>query len=471
MQSRPTLLLLPLAAALLSACASLAPSYERPAAPVPATWPDTAPSTATSAPSAAELPWRDFVRDERLRQVIASALANSRDLRQAAARIESARATYRIQDAETLPTLTAGISGSRARSFNSSSGDSAVSKSVSASVGLSAYELDLFGKTRSLTEAALQSYFATEQGARATRISLIGETVSAWLTLASDRSQLALAQQTLQSSEQSLALTRKRREAGVATRIDERQAETIYQQARADVASQSTAVAQDRNALELLVGQRVDDAWLPDALPDNAEILAEVQAGLSSSVLLQRPDVLQAEHQLRSANADIGAARAAFFPSISLTASGGVASGALSSLFKSGAPTIWSLAPSVSLPIFDNGANQASLAYAQSQRELYLAAYEQAVQTGFKEVADALARRGTMREQLAAQIALTEAARDSERLAELRYRSGVDTYLASLDAQRTRYSAEQSLISTRLTELDNRITLYRVLGGGLAAQP
>jgi len=456
---------------LLAACTSMAPTYERPAAPVPASWPSGsayAPQ-AESQRTAADTPWRSFILDDKLRQVIEQALTNSRDLRQTIASIESARAQYRVQRAALLPTVDAGVNGSRARSLGSSSDGSSTTmrtQSYSAEVSLSSYELDLFGRVRSLSDAALETYLATEEASRATRISLIAETASAWLTLAADRNRLAIAQRTLDSAQRSMTLTQKRLEAGVTSRVDVRQAETVYQQARADVASYTTAIAQDRNALDLLAGSPIDDALLPDDLPEGGRWLTDVPAGLSSDVLLRRPDVLQAEHQLKSANANIGAARAAFFPSLTLTASGGVASAALSSLFSGGA-TIWSLAPALSLPIFDGGANRASLAYSEAQRNLYLSAYELAVQTAFKEVADALARRGTMQEQLAAQVALVAAATDSYQLANARYTKGVDTFLNALDSQRTLYSAEQSLVSAKLTALDNQVTLYRVLGGGL----
>jgi multidrug efflux system outer membrane protein len=285
--------------------------------------------------------------------------------------------------------------------------------------------------------------------------------------LAADNTQLALSQRTLESAQRTMEITRKRLEAGVSSRLDLRQAETVYQQARADLASTRALIAQDRNALELLAGGSIADSLLPAELPSEHEWLTDVPAGLSSSVLLQRPDVLQAEHQLKSANANIGAARAAFFPSLSLTASTGLASSELSDLFSNGA-TVWSVAPSLALPIFNGGANVANLAYANSQRDLFVSQYELAIQTAFREVADALAVRGTIQEQLDAQRALVDAAADSYQLAEARYSKGVDSFLNTLDAQRSLYNAEKSLVSARLTASDNVVTLYRVLGGGLA---
>lgn len=451
---------------LLGACASMAPADDTPASPVPAAWPaGAAYGTATATDTtAAATPWRSVMRDARLQGVIALALDNSRDLRKTLASIEAARAQYRVQRAAQLPTVNANLDGSRAQTV--SGGSTVRSQSVSATVGLSAYEVDLFGRLRSLTQVELETYLATEDAARSTRITLIGETANAWLTLAADQARLALATRTLESAERSMALVKRRMDAGVSSRVDLRSAETVYQQARADLAGHVTSVAQDRNALELLVGHPVDEGLLPTDLPADADWLADVPAGLSSDVLLSRPDVQQAEHTLKAANANIGAARAALFPSVSLTAAGGVASAALSSLFSGGA-TIWSIAPALSLPIFDGGAGRAKVAVAEAQRQLQLSTYELAVQTAFREVADALAQRGTLVEQLAAQTALVEAATDSQRLAEARYQKGVDTYLNNLDAQRTLYSAEQAIISLRLTALENRVTLYRVLGGGV----
>ena len=454
----------------LAAC-TLAPRYERPAAPVADTWP-TGPSYAANQESqtpAAGIPWREFIKDARMRQVIEQALANNRDLRITLANIQSARAQYRIQRSEQLPNVNGGISATRSRSFNtfSDSGGAVESETYTASIGLSAFEIDLFGRVRSLSNAALESYLATEEAARATRISLIAETASAYLTLAADTSQRLLSQRTVESAQRSMEVTRKRLEAGVASRLDLRQAETIYQQARADLASTTALIAQDRNALELLAGSAIADALLPSELPPDHDWLANVPAGLSSSVLLERPDVLQAEHQLKAANANIGAARAAFFPSLSLTASTGLASTELSDLFNDGA-SIWSIGPSLTLPIFNGGANVANLAYANAQRDLFVSQYELAIQTAFREVADTLAVRGTIQDRLAAQRALVDAAADSYRLADARYTKGVDSFLNALDAQRTLYNAEQALVSARLIESQNIVTLYRVLGGGLA---
>jgi multidrug efflux system outer membrane protein len=451
----------------------MAPRYERPAAPVADTWPSGAsydPAQA-SEKTAADLPWREFVRDEKLQKVIDQALANNRDLRSSLANIQAARAQYRIQRSDLFPKFNGELSATRQKSLNSfsPSGGAVENEFYSASVGLSAFEIDLFGRVRSLSNAQLESYLATAEAGRATRISLIAETASAYLTLAADNSRYELARRTVESAQRTMDVTRKRLEAGVSSRLDVRQAETVYQQARVDLASTTALIAQDRNALELLMGGHLPDELLPAELPDDHQWLADVPAGLSSSVLLTRPDVLQAEHQLKSANANIGAARAAFFPSLSLTASKGLASPELSDLFSDGV-SVWSVAPNLVLPIFRGGENVANLSYAKAQRDLYVSQYELAIQTAFKEVADALAVRGTIQDQLDAQRALVDAAADSYELAEARYTKGVDTFLNALDAQRTLYNAEKSLVSARLTASDNVVTLYRVLGGGLAGE-
>jgi multidrug efflux system outer membrane protein len=456
----------------LTGC-TMAPRYERPAAPVADTWPSGAsydPAQA-SEKTAADLPWREFIRDQRLQKVIDQALANNRDLRSSLANIQAARAQYRIQRSDLFPKFNGEISATRQKSLNSfsPSGGAVENEFYSASVGLSAFEIDLFGRVRSLSNSQLESYLATAEAGRATRISLIAETASAYLTLAADNSRYELARRTVESAQRTMDVTRKRLEAGVSSRLDVRQAETVYQQARVDLASTTALIAQDRNALELLTGGHLPDELLPAELPDDHQWLADVPAGLSSSVLLTRPDVLQAEHQLKSANANIGAARAAFFPTLSLTASKGLASPELSDLFSDGV-SVWSVAPNLVLPIFRGGENVANLSYAKAQRDLYVSQYELAIQTAFKEVADALAVRGTIQDQLDAQRALVDAAADSYELAEARYTKGVDTFLNALDAQRTLYNAEKSLVSARLTASDNVVTLYRVLGGGLAGE-
>lgn len=457
----------------LTGC-TMAPHYQRPAAPVPDAWPSGAAyeSAQPSEKTAAEIPWREFIQDDKLQKVIEQALANNRDLRSALANIQSARAQYRIQRSDLFPKINGTVSGTQQKSLNTFGGaaDSTFENEFyTANLGLSAFELDLFGRVRSLSNAALQTYLATTEAGRATRISLIAETASAYLTLAADNSRYDLAKRTLESAQRTMEVTQKRLELGVSSRLDVRQAETVYQQAKVDLANTTALIAQDRNALELLTGGRIPDELLPSELPENHQWLADVPAGLSSSVLLSRPDVLQAEHQLLSANANIGAARAAFFPRLSLTASTGLASPELSNLFSDGA-SIWSAGANLVLPIFQGGANVANLAYSNAQRDLYVSQYELAIQTAFREVADALAVRGTIQDQLNAQRALVDAAADSYQLADARYTKGVDTFLNALDAQRTLYNAEKSLVSARLTASDNVVTLYRVLGGGLAGE-
>jgi multidrug efflux system outer membrane protein len=419
--------------------------------------------------NAVDIPWRYFVKDERLREVVDQALHNNRNLRKAIASIESARAQYRIQRASLFPQISASVNVDKSRTLNpyTGGGGSALTMTNdSAQVGFSSYEIDLFGRNRSLTRAAYESYLSTAEAARATRISLISETITAYLTLAADQTTLRISQATLRNAQRSMQVTGSRLAAGVASLVDVKQAETTYQQARSDVASLISSIAQDRNALELLAGSSVGDSLLPAELPEQGEWLTAIPAGISSNVLLNRPDVLEAEHTLKSANADIGAARAAFFPSFTLTASDGLASSSLAKLFSG--PTVWSWAPSLSLPLFAGGTNTAGLAKSKAQRDGYVAAYELAVQTAFREVADALAVRGTIQEQLDAQSALVDAASEGYRLADARYSTGADTFLNALISQRTLYTAQKALVTTRLAALENMVTVYRALGGGLA---
>jgi outer membrane protein, multidrug efflux system len=446
----------------LGGCTSLAPAYQRPAAPVPAILPGGS-GTAT----AAGLPWRAFVREPRLQRIIAQALAQSRDLRKAALQIEAARAQYRIQRAQALPSIDAVAGVASSRALVGTPDNAAVTATIySANVGLAAWEIDVFGRLRSLSDAKLQAYLSTVEAARAARISLIAETASAYLTLAADRSRLVIAQGTVAAARQTMELTEQLVTGGTSNRGDYWQAATVYHQARADAALLTAAIAQDRNALELLAGGRIDDALLPDALPEQLDWFADVPVGLSSAVLLDRPDVLAAEHDLIAANADIGAARAQFFPSLTLTASGGLASVALAALF-TGPVAVWTLAPSLALPLFRGGANRANLELTEAQKQLFVAGYELAIQTAFREVADALATRGTIDEQLAAQVALVEAATKGYELAQARYKAGVDTFLTTLVSQRALYAARNALAATQLAALGSRVTLYRVLGGGL----
>jgi multidrug efflux system outer membrane protein len=441
--------------AALAAC-NLAPNYERPAPPVPPAWPSGPAYSAQDAAQKAGLPWNRLIGDERLCTVIERALANNRDLRVTLANVLAARAQYRIQRAAQLPTVTADAGATLSRR-NGQRQDS-----YSADVGFSAFEIDLFGRLRNLSEAALQSYLATQEGARAARIALVAETASAYAALAADQQLLAVSRDTLASAERTLTLTRSLNGVGLSGKLDVHQAETIVEQARSDVAAAVTQVAQYRNAIDLLAGAPVEDALLPVSLGALIGSTARAPAGLSSDILLQRPDVLQAEHQLQAANADIGAARAAMFPKISLTAAIGVASSALSSLFSGGAFS-WTAAPSASLPIFGGGV-RGNIQYSKAQRDAALASYEGAIQSAFREVADALARAGTIGEQQRAQRALVVSNEQAYALSEQRYRAGIDPFLTTLVNQRSLYSARRSAIATDLELLQNRIALYRVIG-------
>jgi len=470
---RPILALL-LAGSALSAC-NLAPNYVRPSGAVPAALPEGGvyPRAATDAPDVTAIGWRDFFTDDRLRQVIQLGLDNNRDLRVAAANVLQARAQYRVQRADILPSISANGSATYTNSASAAAttggaagGGSTDIQYFQANVGFSAFELDLFGRLRNLSKAALEQYFATEEAQRTTRISLIAEIATAWLTLASDQDQLRLSQNTLKTFEQTLDLTRAQFRIGIASELESRQAETNYQAARNDIAALQTKIAQDQNALNLLVGTTVTADLLPAALGDGRVTRDALPANLSSEVLLRRPDVLQAEHQLIAQNANIGAARAAFFPRISLTAALGTISSGLTGLFGAGTGT-YNVAPSVALPLFDAGRNKGNLDYAKASQQAAVATYEKTIQTAFREVADALAQRGTIDEQVSAQTARASAAQVAAKLSDARYRAGVDSFLVALDAQRTAYAAEQQLVTTRTTRSSNLIELYRALGGGL----
>ncbi|WP_421740110.1 efflux transporter outer membrane subunit [Caulobacter sp.] len=455
-----------LAATSLTAC-TLAPTTVRPTLPVAQTWPTAEPAGSTTA---ADLAWKEVFIDPRLAGTIDLALKENRDLRVALLNIEKARAQYGVQRAALLPGINAGVSGSKARTPASVSqtGSAIETEQYSASVGFTGYELDLFGRVRSLNQAALQNWLAVRENSRTAQISLISEVAGSWLTLAADEDLLALARDTLAARDQSLKLTQSRVDAGAASTLDLRQAQTLAEQARADVAAYVAQVAQDRNALRLVVGADVPADLLPAGGLVTAQIMPDLPAGVVSDVLTRRPDVLAAEHQLVAANANIGAARAAFFPRIALTGSTGSASGELGDLFKSGSGA-WSFAPSITLPIFAGGANKAGLDSAKASQGIAVASYEKAVQTAFREVADALAVRDTIADRVGAQERLVAAASDSQRLAKQRKDAGIDSSLTLLDAQRTLYGAQQGLIAARLVRATNLVTLYKVLGGGAPA--
>ena len=478
------------AMAALAGCVNLAPPDTRPQAPLPAQWPAGASATPVASSASAAVPaediaWRDFFTDDRLRSVIELTLENNRDLRISVANIELARARYGIQRSALFPGVDAAASGSRARTSGTlqsgsrsdgdseSSGQARISNQYRVELGFSSYEVDLFGRVRNLDEAALKRFFAVTENRRSTQISLIAEVAGAWLTLAADTDRLKLAQDTLASRQRSHELIRRTQELGGASGLTLAQSQTTVDTAGVAVAVYATQVALDRNALDLLAGAAVPDALLPaptaSSMPADsnpaASLLLDVPPGLPSSLLQRRPDVRAAEFTLQAANADIGAARAAFYPSISLTSNAGFASGSLSDLFQR-ASGVWSFAPRISLPIFDGGANRAGLQGAEAQRDIDLAGYEKALQTAFREVADALAQRRTLGERQAAQASQTGATARVLTLSEALFRNGATSYLEVLDAQRALYASQQDLIALRLAEQVNRVTLYKVLGGG-----
>lgn len=470
MSQLSTLIVVTAAAVFSAGCVSLAPDYQRPAAPVSENWPAGtayAPPAADTPLAAADLDWRAFFTDPQLRQLIEQSLVHNRDLRVAALNIGKARAQYRIQRADLFPAIDAGASASAERIPETlSRADKArTDHEYAVNLGMAAYELDFFGRVRSLKDQALEQFLATAEARRTAQISLVAEVANAWLTLAADREQLQLAHETLESQRASYTLTRRSFEVGVASELDLRRAQTSVDTARVDIATYTTRAAQDRNALALLVGMPVADNAAAATLGTFTRNTPDLPPGLPADVLLRRPDIVQAEHNLRAAIASIGAARAAFFPSIQLTASAGTASSDLSDLFTAGSGA-WRFAPQITLPIFNAGRNRANLDAALIERDILVARYEQSIQSAFREVADALARRGTIDEQLAAQQSLTDATEASYRLSEARYRQGIDSYLGVLDAQRALYSAQQTLITTRLSQAVNLVTLYKTLGGG-----
>lgn len=443
---------------LLAGCASLAPNYARPESPVPA----TLDGRSATASAVADLDWQHVVTNERLKKTVELALVNNRDLRIAALNIEKARAQYQIQEATLYPAVNATAGGSSARN------EGTITRKYSGGLGVTAYELDIFGRLASLKDAALQDFLATEATQRSVRASLIAEVTNAWLTLAGYQDLLRLAQETLDSRSKTLELTRQLQALGGTSRLTVAQAQATTEAARGDVARYISLVEQSRNALDLLAGAAVPNDHLPAAasnVGESALALVEVPSGLSSEILLRRPDIVSAEHALIGSYADIGAARAAFFPSITLTGSVGTASSSLSNLFDAGTRA-WTFIPALTLPIFNAGRLSAALAVAETTRDIRIASYEKAVQTAFREVADALSERGTLNERMVAQQAEVDAYATSLRLSTERYRSGADSYLNVLDSQRSLYVAQKSLIALQLTEQSNRMTLFKALGGG-----
>lgn len=447
--------------AALSGC-SLIPDYQRPEAPVPSAWETGDEATATDT---ALIGWQAFFKDPELQRLIGVALENNRDLRVAALNVEANRALYGIQRADVYPQVDINGDGSRMRlpADLADGNSSMITSQYSATVGVS-WELDLFGRISSLREQALQEFLASDEARRGVQISLVANVASTYFTWQADQALLEVTQETLKAFEESLSLTSRSFEVGVASSLELSQARSSVQTARVSLAQYRRFVAQDRNALTALLGQAAPRLPVKSASL-NEELLAELPVGLPSEVLYQRPDILEAEYQLLAVNASIGAAKAAFFPSISLTGAGGTASSDLDGLFDGGSE-YWSFTPSISIPIFRAGALKASLDYAEIIKNQQVAQYEGAIQTAFQEVADGLVARETYVEQVAAQRALLETSEDYYRLAERRYRTGIDSYLTLLDAQRQLFDVRQGAVTDRLSQLISEVNLFKALGGG-----
>ncbi|ECL1571208.1 efflux transporter outer membrane subunit [Salmonella enterica] len=445
--------LLPLAIAALAGC-SLAPTYERPQAPVASHW-QAADAEGTRAQA---LDWQTFIVDADLRRAVDTALSNNRSLRQALLDIEAARAQYRIQRADRLPSINANASGNRQRLPE-------VTSNYQVGLGLAEYEVDLFGRVRNLSEAALETYLATEEATRATQISLVAEVIQAYLTRDGALRRMALVEQTLDSRMASLELVSQRRAAGAATALDYQEAVGLAEQARAERESTERQLRQADNALVLLLGTPDAARLLPATPRDDLMVLQDIAPGTSSELIERRPDILASEHRLKARNADIGAARAAFFPRISLTGSVGSSSAELSGLFDGGSRA-WSFAPTLSLPIFAGGRNRANLDLAEVRQDAAVADYEGTIQTAFREVADALAATDTLRREEAARQALAGSSEAAMALAKARYEGGVDDYLRYLDAQRSTFSNQTTLIQISTERQIALVDLFRSLGGG-----
>jgi outer membrane protein, multidrug efflux system len=462
-----------LCAAALCAC-SLDPVYQRPASPAATAWPTgaayervaSATSTAgaqpatPAAPFAADVGWREFFKDPRLQELIALALDHNRDLRVAALQVAEYEAQYRITRAELAPTIDAGGSISNARS------DGAVSRTDTVSVGTTSWEIDFFGRLRSLKRQALENYLSTEASRTSTQLSLVADVATDYLQLLSDEALLKVTSDTATADQSTYNLTVSMMKIGSASLQDVREAQTSLASARASVASYTRAVAQDRNNLVAEIGCPLpDDLGTGPTLLESDAMFADIDAGVPSDLLTRRPDIIEAEHTLKAANANIGAARAAFFPKIELTASAGTASTSLSLLFKASTGA-WTFAPSITMPIFDYGSNKASLDVAKIEKDIDVADYEKAIQTAFKEVSNALAGRATYVDQVEADHDYVKSAQDYYDLAQARYRTGTDSFLTLLTAQRTLYTAQEQLVTDQLSKLSNMVTLYKVLGGG-----
>lgn len=464
--NRRLVLLLAGAGLLISGC-SLAPEYIRPDAPVPGEWPQGSAYNSIQAESVtvAEMSLEDFFPDQRLQEIISMALENNRDLRLAALNVERTRAMYGIQRAELYPAVAVAGGGGKQRLSSDliGLGDPRTVEQYSLNLGIASWEIDFFGRMRSLSEQALAEYLATEQARRSAQIALISEVAKVYLTLAKDLENLTLARSTLKSQQGDYDLIKRRYDVGVATELDLQRAQTRVDAAKRDIASFIQQVAQDKNGLNLLVGSPVPEALVPEDL-SSVTPPAEIAPGVSSEVMFSRPDIIAAEYRLKGAYALIGAARASFFPRIALTTSIGTASDELSGLFSSGT-SVWNFAPQIVMPIFDARV-WAALRVSEADQKILLTRYEKTIQTAFREVADALAVQGTIDQQLAAQQSLVDATAKTYHLANKRYEQGVDDYLGVLDAQRSLYGQQRVFIVLRLAKLVNRVNLYAVLGGG-----
>lgn len=443
---------------------SLAPTYQRPEAPVPARWGD---ATGQQGRAVGQLEWKAFIVDPTLRQLVGTALDNNRSLRQTLLDIEQARALYGIRRADRMPGLNAAASGNRQHmpADLSSDGREGVNSTYQVGLSLPEYEIDLFGRVKSLSDAALEQYLSTEEVGRAARIALIADVSQAYLTLEGAERRLALTRQTLGSREDSLLLVGKRRTVGTATALDHQEALGLVEQSRAELESIVREQQQAYNALVLLLGNADAAKAIPAQRPEVPMVLQDIGAGAPSALLERRPDILAAEHRLRARNADIGAARAAFFPRISLTGSFGTSSAQMSGLFDGGSRS-WSFMPQLSLPLFDGGRNKAALSLAEARKDSAVAAYEGTIQTAFREVADALAASDTLRREEVARRALVETSKASLVLAKARYAAGVDSHLRYLDAQRSTYLNEAAFIEASIERQKSLVDLYRALGGG-----
>jgi multidrug efflux system outer membrane protein len=461
----------------LTGCAPHKQIYQQPQMPTAPAWHsglsqplEQTPASATepvSAPAATEVKWQDYYTDDKLRQVIGLALKNNRDLRIAVLNVEKATAQYRLQRASQFPQLDAIASSDIYRvpgTMNQSGAGGYISETNKIGVQVSSWELDLWGRLKNLSRQQMELYLASDQGRISTQISLVASVASQYLTVGSDQENLHLAQATLESRRASYDLTRQSRDRGVKSDLDVSESLSLVQSAQVDAVKYTRQLNVDENELEVLVGAPVPAELLPsELLPDNA--LKDISAGMPSEVLLRRPDIIEAEYNLKSSYANLAATRAAYFPTIKLTAGAGITSGSLADLLKGG-PSTWEFAPQVTFPIFDGGKRNANYKTAQVERDTYIANYEKAIQTAFQEVSDALNGRVRLLEEEEAQKAAVKTLSDTYRLTDARYKSGIDNYLSVLDAQRSLYSGQQSLISTRLSRLSNLVTLYKVLAGG-----